>query len=250
MEVYVMTKAKDYYEVLGVDKNADDETIKKAYRKLAKKYHPDTNAGNAEAEKKFKEISEAYAVLSDKGGKTNMKISTKGRYALRLMLDLALNNTGEAVSLKDIARRQDISDKYLEQIISILNKAGYVRSIRGAQGGYMLRRPPKEYTVGMILRLTEGTLAPVSCVEDDAVECEREAGSSWLQYASEERRNWNRNSFCHPHSAAVRHNPMHRQSIPVSIRYPSSAAYAQSSLQRSGLWPPVRCFPESQFQMP
>ena len=64
-----------------------------------------------------------------------MKISTKGRYALRLMLDLALNNTGEAVSLKDIARRQDISDKYLEQIISILNKAGYVRSIRGAQGG-------------------------------------------------------------------------------------------------------------------
>ena len=71
-----------------------------------------------------------------------MKISTKGRYALRLMLDLALNNTGEAVSLKDIARRQDISDKYLEQIISILNKAGYVRSIRGAQGGYMLRRPP------------------------------------------------------------------------------------------------------------
>ena len=73
-----------------------------------------------------------------------MKISTKGRYALRLMLDLALNNTGEAVSLKDIARRQDISDKYLEQIISILNKAGYVRSIRGAQGGYMLRGPPKE----------------------------------------------------------------------------------------------------------
>ena len=64
-----------------------------------------------------------------------MKISTKGRYALRLMLDLALNNTGEAVSLKDIARRQDISDKYLEQIISILNKAGYVRSIRGAQIG-------------------------------------------------------------------------------------------------------------------
>ena len=84
-----------------------------------------------------------------------MKISTKGRYALRLMLDLALNNTGEAVSLKDIARRQDISDKYLEQIISILNKAGYVRSIRGAQGGYMLRRPPKEYTVGMIFK-TDG----------------------------------------------------------------------------------------------
>ena len=102
-----------------------------------------------------------------------MKISTKGTYAQRRMLDLALNNTGEAVSLKDIARRQDISDKYLEQIISILNKAGYVRSIRGAQGGYMLRRPPKEYTVGMILRLTEGTLAPVSCLREDQEPCEK-----------------------------------------------------------------------------
>lgn len=103
-----------------------------------------------------------------------MKISTKGRYALRLMLDLALNNTGAAVSLKDIAKRQSISDKYLEQIISILNKAGYVRSVRGAQGGYMLRKEPEEYTVGMILRLTEGTLAPVGCVGDEAEECERE----------------------------------------------------------------------------
>ena len=72
-----------------------------------------------------------------------MKISTKGRYALRLMLDLALNNTGEAVSLKDIARRQDISDKYLEQIISVLNKAGYVRSTRGPQGGYLLKKKPE-----------------------------------------------------------------------------------------------------------
>lgn len=102
-----------------------------------------------------------------------MKISTKGRYALRLMLDLAMHNTGEAISLKDIAKRQEISDKYLEQIIAVLNKAGYVKSIRGAQGGYMLRKDPKDYTVGMILRLTEGTLAPVSCVEDDA-ECARE----------------------------------------------------------------------------
>ena len=68
-----------------------------------------------------------------------MKISTKGRYALRLMMDLAENNTGSPISLKDVAKRQDISDKYLEQIISILNKAGYVRSVRGAQGGYMLK---------------------------------------------------------------------------------------------------------------
>ena len=69
-----------------------------------------------------------------------MRISTNGRYALRLMLDLALNNTGEPISLKDIARRQEISDKYLEQIISVLNKAKYVKSIRGAQGGYILTK--------------------------------------------------------------------------------------------------------------
>lgn len=103
-----------------------------------------------------------------------MKISTKGRYALRLMLELAMNNTGEPVSLRDVAQRQGISDKYLEQIISVLNRAGFVRSVRGAQGGYFLRKEPQEYTVGMILRLTEGTLAPVSCIEDnDESSCER-----------------------------------------------------------------------------
>lgn len=96
-----------------------------------------------------------------------MKISTKGRYALRLMQDLAVNHTGEPVSLKDIAKRQGISDKYLEQIISVLNKANYVKSIRGAQGGYILTRRPEDYTVGMILRLTEGSLAPVACAEED-----------------------------------------------------------------------------------
>ncbi|MBD5493130.1 MAG: RrF2 family transcriptional regulator [Lachnospiraceae bacterium] len=102
-----------------------------------------------------------------------MKISTKGRYALRLMLDLATYNTGGPVSLKDVAKRQEISDKYLEQIISVLNKAGYVRSIRGAQGGYLLKKEPSEYTVGMILRLTEGDLAPVSCVGEEKEECGR-----------------------------------------------------------------------------
>jgi len=102
-----------------------------------------------------------------------MKISTKGRYALRLMLDLASNNTGNPISLKDVASRQEISDKYLEQIIAILNKAGFVKSIRGAQGGYMLKKRPEEYTVGMILRLTEGSLAPVSCVEDENIDCDR-----------------------------------------------------------------------------
>lgn len=102
-----------------------------------------------------------------------MKISTKGRYALRLMMDLAENNTGSPISLKDVAKRQDISDKYLEQIISILNKAGYVRSVRGAQGGYMLKMEPQNYTVGMILRQTEGSLAPVACIEDDEIVCDR-----------------------------------------------------------------------------
>lgn len=103
-----------------------------------------------------------------------MRISTKGRYALRMMLDLAIHNTGEPVRIKDIAKRQEISDKYLEQIISVLNKAGFVRSMRGPQGGYRLAKAPEEYTVGMILRLTEGSLAPVGCVEDEMIECERQ----------------------------------------------------------------------------
>ena len=103
-----------------------------------------------------------------------MKISTKGRYALRLMLDLALNNTGEYITIKTIAARQEISEKYLEQIISLLNRAGYVKSIRGAQGGYRLAKEPAEYTVGMILRLTEGSLYPTDCLEKDG-ECTRQS---------------------------------------------------------------------------
>ncbi len=102
-----------------------------------------------------------------------MKISTRGRYALRLMLDLAVNHNGEYISIKDIANRQEISVKYLEQIITQLNKAGYVRSTRGAQGGYMLTRAPKEYTVGMILRLMEGEFAPVDCLDGKENSCGR-----------------------------------------------------------------------------
>lgn len=102
-----------------------------------------------------------------------MKVSTKGRYALRLMIDIAVNSNDKPVSIKEIARRQGISEKYLEQIISILNSAGFVRSIRGAQGGYILRKEPSECTVGMILRLTEGSLAPVACIEDNVVQCDR-----------------------------------------------------------------------------
>lgn len=102
-----------------------------------------------------------------------MKISTRGRYALRMMLDLALNDKGQYIKIKEIAARQKISDKYLEQIITMLSRADYVKSVRGAQGGYRLSRAPEEYTVGMILRLTEGGLAPVACLEDDAQECDR-----------------------------------------------------------------------------
>lgn len=94
-----------------------------------------------------------------------MKISTKGRYALRLMLDLATNYTGNYIPLKTIAQRQDISDKYLEQIIHQLSKQKFVESIRGAQGGYKLSRLPAQYTVGEILRTVEGSLAPVSCLD-------------------------------------------------------------------------------------
>lgn len=102
-----------------------------------------------------------------------MKISTKGRYALRLMLDLALHDNGGYIPIKEISKRQEISDKYLEQIIAILGRAGYVKSIRGANGGYKLAHPLKTYTVGMILRLTEGSLAPVACLDDNVNTCER-----------------------------------------------------------------------------
>jgi Rrf2 family protein len=110
-----------------------------------------------------------------------MKVSTKGRYALRLMLDLALNSNGEPVQIKEIAARQEISNKYLEQIISTLNKAGFVRSVRGPQGGYLLARNPEQYTVGMILRLTEGSMAPVSCLDEDANVCERQENCATLK---------------------------------------------------------------------
>lgn len=110
-----------------------------------------------------------------------MKISTRGRYATRVMLDLALNGRGECIKVKDIAARQGISEKYLEQIMGVLNKAGYVTSVRGAQGGYRLTRAPEEYTVGMILRLTEGSMAPVACLEEGAAECERRDNCETLE---------------------------------------------------------------------
>lgn len=96
-----------------------------------------------------------------------MRISTKGRYAIRLMLDIASHSDGGNVSLKDVSKRQNISLKYLEQIVNILSKAGLLRSQRGAQGGYKMMRKPEEYTMGDILRVTEGEISPLSCLEDE-----------------------------------------------------------------------------------
>ena len=102
-----------------------------------------------------------------------MKISTKGRYALRLLVDLAENGGEKFVSLTDISERQGVSKKYLEQIIPSLNGAGFLVTGRGFQGGYKLAHRPSAYTVGDILRVTEGKLAPVSCLDDDHNTCER-----------------------------------------------------------------------------
>lgn len=102
-----------------------------------------------------------------------MRISTKGRYALRMMLDLALHDSGEYIALKDISARQEISVKYLEQIVSMLSKAGMLRSVRGPQGGYKLAVSPSNITVGDVLRVTEGSLAPVACLDDPETLCTR-----------------------------------------------------------------------------
>lgn len=102
-----------------------------------------------------------------------MKISTKGRYALRLMVDLAKHRENGFIALKDVAKRQNISKKYLEQIVPVLNGAGLLITNRGNKGGYRLAKPPSEYTVGDILRITEGSIAPVSCLETEVNYCER-----------------------------------------------------------------------------
>ena len=102
-----------------------------------------------------------------------MLISTKGRYALRVMIDLAEHQTGEFISLRGIAQRQEISEKYLESIIRMLVKNKVVDSLRGKGGGYRLRKSPDQYTVGSILQLTEESLAPVSCLEENAEACPR-----------------------------------------------------------------------------
>ncbi len=111
-----------------------------------------------------------------------MKISTKGRYALRLMIDLAEHDQGEFIPLKEIAARQEVSIKYMEQIVNQLSRAGLLRSVRGAQGGYRLTRLPEEYTAGEILRVTEGGLAPIACLDVAAEACPRNQECSTLDF--------------------------------------------------------------------
>ena len=102
-----------------------------------------------------------------------MIVSTKGRYALRVMIDLAEQHTDERVPLKEIAERQGISQKYIEAIMTLLSKNHFVNAVHGKGGGYQLNKNPEEYKVGDILRLTEGTLSPVACLEHGAPDCPR-----------------------------------------------------------------------------
>lgn len=104
-----------------------------------------------------------------------MMISTRGRYALRVLIDLAEHNNGGYIPMKDVAKRQEISLKYLERILPTLTKAKLIEGVHGKGGGYKLTRSPEDYTVGEVLRLTEGDLAPVSCLSPDADPCERAA---------------------------------------------------------------------------
>lgn len=109
-----------------------------------------------------------------------MMISTKGRYALRVLIDMAEHQSDGFVPLKEIAQRQEISEKYLESIVKALVKGGVLTGLRGKGGGYRLSKGPDQYTVGAVLRLTEGTLAPVACLEENAAPCPRVAGCRTL----------------------------------------------------------------------
>ena len=110
-----------------------------------------------------------------------MLISTRGRYALRVLTDLAEHQTDGYIPLKEIAQRQDISEKYLESIIKILVRSGLLAGLRGKGGGYRLNRPPEQITVGSVLQLAEGTLSPVSCLEQNAAPCARASECRTLQ---------------------------------------------------------------------
>lgn len=120
-------------------------------------------------------------------GDRKMKLSTKGRYALRIMIDIAANggDAGVLVPLKSISERQEISVKYMEQIMSLLTRAGLVRSVRGNVGGYALTRLPRQIRVGDILRAAEGDLAPVPCVAGETNFCPRASRCSALSFWEE-----------------------------------------------------------------
>lgn len=111
-----------------------------------------------------------------------MMISTRGRYALRVMIDIAVYANGSYVSLKEISERQEISVKYLEQVVALLNKAGFLQSLRGNNGGYKLTRHPSEYTAGDILRAAEGSLAPIACLKNETNDCERREKCTTLPF--------------------------------------------------------------------
>jgi len=102
-----------------------------------------------------------------------MIVSTKGRYALRVMVGLAMRDSGEYIPLKEMAESEGISQKYLESIMTVLSKAGFVDAVHGKGGGYRLNRAPADYTVGSILKLTEGSLATVSCTTQGPSACSR-----------------------------------------------------------------------------
>jgi Rrf2 family iron-sulfur cluster assembly transcriptional regulator len=111
-----------------------------------------------------------------------MKISTRGRYALRMMIEIASSNREEWISIKDISERQGISIKYLEQIVTNLTRSGLLLSSRGPQGGYMLSKEPSQYTVGEILRVIEGELVPVACLESNANPCDRRGACPTIKF--------------------------------------------------------------------
>lgn len=110
-----------------------------------------------------------------------MKISTRGRYALDFMIDLAQHNNGEYIALKDVSARQQISVKYLEQITSLLSKFGLLLSVRGPQGGYKLAKAAEQYTIGEILRITEGDMAPVACLSGTDNSCDKKLSCPTLK---------------------------------------------------------------------
>ncbi len=101
-------------------------------------------------------------------------ISTRGRYALRVMIDIAENGNGRYIPLDEIAKRQEISEKYLESILVILTRGNLLHGLRGKGGGYKLTKAPKDYTIGSILRLTEGSLSPVACLKEGVEPCKKQ----------------------------------------------------------------------------